>query len=220
VSSLIEDMMGRFNSVVFSSPLACFFLGFFNYFVLSSLYVLLNMPLPDVVFAELVSVFASANASLLASLGLKPALSPLTDELVREGRALFFGVSSDLVSNDAYAFALVVFNVVLVEAVIALRRIVPKGCVFNHFLTFKRERIYFGLIVSVMVGYILPWKFITFNNPSNFKTKTNSFCYHTGFVLIIFFISVITFISVSSDTNINSKIIKGKKKDLRISKLP
>jgi hypothetical protein len=76
---VIQDVLKRFNAVVFSSPLTCFFLGFFNYFVLNSLYVLLPIPLPDLVFNELTSVFNSTNTNLLTSLGIKLSLPLLTD---------------------------------------------------------------------------------------------------------------------------------------------
>jgi hypothetical protein len=49
-SSVIENIMTKFNMVVFSSPLTTFFLGLFNYFVLNSLYVLLNIEIPSLVF--------------------------------------------------------------------------------------------------------------------------------------------------------------------------
>jgi|688.fasta_scaffold1349768_1 hypothetical protein len=104
----------KFNSIIFSSPLTCFFLGLFNYFVLNSIYVLLNIPLPDIVFNELSSIFNSTNTNLLSSLGIKVTVPPFTDELVDEDKALYFGISSDLISANYYPVALIIFNVILV----------------------------------------------------------------------------------------------------------
>ena len=37
-------------SILFSTPLAIFFISLFNYFNLASIYVLLDIPIPKVVF--------------------------------------------------------------------------------------------------------------------------------------------------------------------------
>jgi hypothetical protein len=122
VSSVTEGVLGRFNAVVFSSPLTCYFLGFFNYFVLNSLYVLLPIPLPDLVFNEISSIFNSTNTNLLVSLGIKITFPLFTNELVDEDRPLYFGVSSDLLSTDAYPLCIIFFNAIIVEILIAVRR--------------------------------------------------------------------------------------------------
>ena len=46
VGSVVESSF----SLIFSSPLAAFFLSLLNYFTLSSMYVLLNIRIPKVVF--------------------------------------------------------------------------------------------------------------------------------------------------------------------------
>lgn len=79
MSSVTAAVLERFNAIVYSSPLTCFFLGFFNYFVLNSLYVLLPIPLPDVIFSELATVFNSTNTNLLTSLGIKVTVPILSD---------------------------------------------------------------------------------------------------------------------------------------------
>ena len=193
--------------MVFSSPLTCFFLGFFNYFVLNSLYVLLPIRIPDVIFSELDSVFDSTNTNLISFIGINLTVPLFTDELVDEIRPLYFGISSDLLSTNAYPLLIVLFNVIIVEVVIAVRNNSSNSS-FIHILSFKRETVYSGFIVSILVQNILPWKYVDFNSFLDFKTKINCFCYYIAFTLMVFFI-LANFLSLSSQ-NFDRKLRKSR----------
>lgn len=173
-SAVVLKVMTSFNLVVFSSPFTCFFLSFFNYFTLNSLYVLLNIKLPDIIFNELSALFASANANLLTSLRISFSPAPLTHELVDSSRGLYFGISSDFPSSNYYPFGLVFLNTLLFELILSIRRrILPNGLAYN-LLNFSRHKIYFGLAVYLMVGLILPSQFVLTRRLPDFSTLSNA----------------------------------------------
>ena len=166
--------MTNFNLVVFSSPFAGFFLGFFNYFTLNSLYILLNIQLPDIIFKELSALYASSNANLLTSFGISFSPASLTHELVDSPRALHFGVSSDLPSSKYYPFCLVFLNSMLFELILAIRARLPKTYLAYSLLDFDRHNIYFGFAVYLMVGLILPSHFVLTRRLYDWPTAANS----------------------------------------------
>lgn len=166
--------MTNFNLVVFSSPFTCFFLGFFNYFTLNSLYVLLNIQLPDIIFKELSALYASSNANLLTSFGVSFAPAPFTHELVDSRRALHFGVSSDLASSNYYPIGLVLLNSMLFELILAIRSRLPKSNIAYSLLDFDRHQIYFGFAVYLMVGLILPSQYVLTRRLPDLPTVANS----------------------------------------------
>ena len=58
-------------SVVFSSlPFSIYFLGFLNYFILTSMYVLLNVPIPEQLYKFLALVYGELNKSLFSIVGM------------------------------------------------------------------------------------------------------------------------------------------------------
>ena len=54
----------------YSTPVSIYFLGFINYFTLSSLYVLLNFPIPQHVYEYLAIVYQLINTQILQSFGV------------------------------------------------------------------------------------------------------------------------------------------------------
>jgi hypothetical protein len=98
-----------------SMPITVYFLGFVNYFTLSSLYVLLNFPLPEHIYEYLSLIYNQINSNFLAVIGANIAIPPLSDEKVDRKKALFFGVSSDAASSDVLPFIFLVGNIALVS---------------------------------------------------------------------------------------------------------
>lgn len=166
--------MTKFNLVVFSSPFTCFFLGFFNYFTLNSLYVLLNIQLPDIIFKELSSLYASSNANILTSFGISFSPPPFTHELVDSSRALHFGISSDLLSSNYYPIGLVLLNSMLFELILAIRAKLTKTHLAYSLLDFDRHNIYFGFAVYLMAGLLLPSQFVLTRRLPDLPTVSNS----------------------------------------------
>jgi hypothetical protein len=88
-------------------------------------------------------------------------------------------LSSDLLLSNYYPLALIVLNIFITEIVIALKL---------RLFMWKRKEIYFGLVVSMIVGCALPWKFVSLNSSNDYKTRINSGFYHYIFVFIVFFL--------------------------------
>ena len=174
ISALLLKVMTNFNLIVFSSPFVCFFLGFFNYFTLGSLYILLNIQLPDFIFKELSTIYASANANLITSLGFSFSPATVTRELVNSPRGLHFGVSSDLPSSKYYPFGLVILYSLLFEIIMASRTSLAKNHLAYSLLGFNRHKIYFGLAVYLMVGLFLPSQFVLTRRLPDWPTTVNS----------------------------------------------
>jgi len=64
--------------VVFSTPVTVFFLSTFNYFTLSSLYILLNIKLPYAVFSYISVLLNSAKINALDQLNIAPSITPIS----------------------------------------------------------------------------------------------------------------------------------------------
>lgn len=114
-------MATTINVIVFSSPFACFFLSFFNYFTLNSLYILLNIQIPNLVFEQFSSLFTSVNVNLLEYFNFNFPLTHLPHEQVNEERALYFGITSSLVNNLYYQVIAFVFNAIVIETILKFR---------------------------------------------------------------------------------------------------
>lgn len=55
--AVVDDIVDNVFSVVFSTPIAIYFLTTFNYFTLCSFYVLLNMAIPELLYYYLGALF-------------------------------------------------------------------------------------------------------------------------------------------------------------------
>ena len=75
VTNNIASMVFEFAS---SIPLTIYFLGFLNYFSLTSLYVLLNYRIPEQVYFYLADSYIKLNQSLFAYFGIDISISPLS----------------------------------------------------------------------------------------------------------------------------------------------
>lgn len=89
-------------------------------------------------------------------------------------RALYFEVSSDLLSSNYYTFGLVLLNCLLFEMLLAIRRQLSHTNILYSLLDFNRHKIYFGLSVYLMVGLILPSRFVLTKRLSDCPTVLNS----------------------------------------------
>ena len=63
------SIMQNITLFILSTPLAIYFIGFINFFTLSSLYILLNFPIPKYVYTYLNVIFSSINSNFLRLLG-------------------------------------------------------------------------------------------------------------------------------------------------------
>ena len=65
----IMNIMQNFTLFILSTPLAIYFIGFINFFTLSSLYILINFPIPQQVYTYLNTIFESLNSNFLRLMG-------------------------------------------------------------------------------------------------------------------------------------------------------
>ena len=95
-----------------SLPFTIYFLGFINYFTMSSLYVLLNFELPEILYRYLAFSYQQINEDVLRIFGFQlTELNPLSDERVTSKRGLFFGISSDFVPTHLWTFVFMIGNI-------------------------------------------------------------------------------------------------------------
>ena len=102
------------TTVASSIPLSIYFLSFLNYFVLSSLYVLVNFPIPKHIYIAFSEIYKQLNISILSLFGIDVNFVPLSEEKVDFDRATFFGVSSDLFSSHTVTFGVLVANLTII----------------------------------------------------------------------------------------------------------
>lgn len=72
------DISKNFAMFSTSTPLAIYFLGFINFFTLSSLYVLINFAFPKNVYTYLSFIFDSLNGSILQLMGIQYKFEPIS----------------------------------------------------------------------------------------------------------------------------------------------
>lgn len=62
----LNQIIEKVFSILFSSPLTAYFLSLFNYFTLSSYYVLVNIKVPQVVFQYLSNFYYSCTGDIIS----------------------------------------------------------------------------------------------------------------------------------------------------------
>ena len=110
-----SEITATMTNIATSIPIAIYFLGFINYFTMSSLYVLLNFKLPEALYKYLAFSYEQINQEVLGLFGFQLAeLDPLSDERVTSKRGLFFGVTSDFVPSNLLAFIFMGSNIAFI----------------------------------------------------------------------------------------------------------
>jgi hypothetical protein len=116
VNVIIENSF----SLLFSSPLALLFLSTFNYFNLSSLYILLHIRVPYEIFNYFSQLFSSCQLNFVDRLEILPQFESFSTEKITDPRALYFGLTSDLISKNYSDLTVLFLNIMLIEVVILL----------------------------------------------------------------------------------------------------
>ena len=107
------SIMQNVSLFILSTPLAIYFIGFINFFTLSSLYILLNFPIPQYVYTYLNVIFNSLNSNFLRLLGFEHDFTPMSFEKVVRSKALRFGISSDVKVTNGETLVVLVINFAL-----------------------------------------------------------------------------------------------------------
>jgi hypothetical protein len=192
--TIIDILMKGLNHVIehsftflLSSPVAVLFLSSFNFFNLSSLYVLLQIRTPYKIFFYYSELFNTCQPNMLDRLGIMPELEALSQDRVTDVRANYFGICSDLLSQNFTDLLLLVINVMIVELVLVL--ISKRGLKWqkeHRWLSGQRASIYWGLVVSMMPDLVLPWRFSIGQGAHNLQMRLNFAGQQLIFGLFIF----------------------------------
>ena len=183
ITTSVTNIVSTFAT---SMPITVYFLGFVNYFTLSSLYVLLNFPLPENIYKYLSLIYDQINSNFLAVIGENIAIPPLSDEKVDRKKILFFGVSSDVASSDVIAFIFLAGNIILVSLLHCLCSNLNRHSAIRNVIGKGRWGMIYGQFINIMTQLILPWIFLMFSTSRNLYTKGNLAVY-----LFLFFIGML-----------------------------
>ena len=177
----------RLHSSLQAIPISLYFLGFMNYLSLSSMYVLLNFPLPEHIYQQLSLTYQQISVSLLELVGFEVILNPLSDEMVKSNRGIHFGVKSDLLNSQTAAFMILAANVILIFFVQWALSALKKNKLEK---LWKNESFHMisGHIINIIMPLVLPWTFIMLDAcVRNFRTKLNAACYILLYFLGLFY---------------------------------
>jgi hypothetical protein len=86
--SMSSNITSALNTFTSSMPFSIYFLGYINYLSLSSLYVVLNFPIPEQTYNHLADIYQQLNTDLLQLFGVDIEFPPLSYERVDDDRAL------------------------------------------------------------------------------------------------------------------------------------
>ena len=158
-------------ALIFSSPLAAFFLSLLNYFTLSSLYVLLNIRLPKFVFKYLELLYGSCSTDMPSHFGFDWRMEKWSEERVADPRPRYFKVTTDFVSENLNETCIILANILLVELFIFVSSFSGRFSRLGRGLAASRGQIYVGLVLSNAVELLLPWKYSFFGSYRTPQTK-------------------------------------------------
>jgi hypothetical protein len=171
-----------------SSPFVVYFLGFFNYITLCSLYVLLNFPMPKHLYTSLKPMFFDLNDTIFTFIGLKVSPELSHSELVNRTRPLFFQISSDFLASNSSEVIIMLMNflVLLIFQLILLE--VRRHSLVRQFFNFNKWDMAFGQVINLMIPSVLPWTFIlTQSGTTHFSDKLNFLLFCLFFLVSLAF---------------------------------
>jgi hypothetical protein len=191
--AIASDLTTNLASVVVSIPLTIYFLGFLNYFVLCSLYVLLNFPIPEHVYKYLGSLYEDVNGNLFSIIGVTIQMDPLSDEKVTSNRGLFYGVSSDVLSGNLVSFIFLFSNIGFVAIAQLMLLWTRKHNFVRKLFDSQKWDLIYGQVTGLLIPLALPWTFMVIDSGiSNFQSKFNLVAYilllYVGIVFPIYYL--------------------------------
>ena len=170
-----------------SLPFSVYFLSFLNYFVLCSLYVLLNFPIPKDLYKYLALLYNKITQNLLAMYDIEPLISPLSSERVNSDRGLFFGISTNIFSNNIGNFAFLMGNIAIILLLQYVSSFLRRNNTFRELIGQRRWEMIYGQVINIMSPLVLPWTFaILETGVRNVRTKLAVTCN-----ILIFFMAFV-----------------------------
>lgn len=171
-----------------STPISIYFLSFLNYFSLSSLYVLLNFPIPKHIYLCFAQVYKSMNENIFAIFGIHIDFVPISDEKVDYKRGRFFRITSDLFSSHSLTITILFLNIVLIFFLQWVFSHLKKKNYLRKMWSKEKFTMISGHLLNLIMPLTLLWSFIVLQaGVRNFNTKLNAVCYIFLFFLGLFF---------------------------------
>ena len=179
--------MGLVVRLIEFMPFSVYFLSFINYFSMSSLYVLLNFPIPEQVYRYLAYFYEELNKDLLALFGLEIHIRPFGEEKTSSNRALFFDVSTRVTSSHLSSFIFLMGNISLILSMQFLSSCLRKNNFLRKLMGQAKWEMIYGQIINVMSPLVLPWTFVILEaGVRDFKTKISAVCN-----ILVFFMALV-----------------------------
>jgi hypothetical protein len=195
VSGYLNDSMAistnvtnTLNTVISSMPFSVYFLSFLNYFTMSSLYALLNLPIPEQTYRHLSELYKDVSVNIFELLGISFELPPLSYERVDSSRALYYMISSDFTTNNIVGFIFLVCNMALILLLTLLASCLRKDNFIRWLFVHKKWECIYGQLINMMCPLVLPWAFIILQSGTrNARAKINTVAYLAVFFVMLFF---------------------------------
>ena len=111
---VVDKGINTITTFTASTPLTVYFLGFLNYFTVSSLYILLNFRIPRNIYKYLTIIYGHVNSNLLELFKLKINVPKVEEERVTNDRYAFFGISSNYMTTNVVSITFMTANILLV----------------------------------------------------------------------------------------------------------
>ena len=100
------------------------------------------------------------NENIIGLLGFNMKISPITEEKIDSNRALFFNVSSDMVSSMSPQFVLIFLNWAVIFFFEMIFLMVKNKYVLKTMFDKSKWELIYGQIINSLIPFVLPWSFI------------------------------------------------------------
>lgn len=100
------------------------------------------------------------NENIIGLLGFDMKISPITEEKVDSNRALFFNVSSDMVSSMSPQFALIILNWTVIFIFEMIFSMAKNKYILRTMFNKSKWELIFSQIINSLIPFTLPWSFI------------------------------------------------------------
>ena len=146
-----------------SNPFTYYFLGFINFFTISSHYILLNMPIPEALYNHLSAFYQQVNSNVIGRFW-KLAYSAPTQEMVNRSKSSTLGLTSDLATGQLANFLMSVGNIILFQGINYLLTKLRKNSALRRILYQPLSEIVLGQYVALFMPLTAPWVFFMYDN--------------------------------------------------------
>lgn len=121
-------------------------------------------------------------------MGIDVEVSPLSSEKVNRKRALFFGVSSDLLPPNISPLVLLLLNLIAIVLLHVLSTYLRRSNFLRKLIRDEKWNLFYGQITNVITIFTLPWSFLMLEGGvCDFGTKVNFGVFSLLYFVALFF---------------------------------